>query len=56
MVDTLDSGSSAGNGVEVRLLSRAPMKMTPLGVFFIEIGQETLHNFCLAIHKPNMVY
>jgi hypothetical protein len=24
MVDTLDSGSSAGNGVEVRLLSRAP--------------------------------
>ena len=33
MVDTLDSGSSAGNCVEVRLLSRAPKQTLPPGSF-----------------------
>ena len=33
MVDTLDSGSSARKGVEVRLLSRAPKQISPKGEF-----------------------
>jgi hypothetical protein len=31
LADALDSGSSAGNGVEVQVLSSAPKKLTSLG-------------------------
>src|SRR6185369_4762387 len=46
MVDTLDSGSSAGNGVEVRLLSRAPKQISPKGEFCF--GQKGFIGFCYA--------
>jgi hypothetical protein len=47
MVDTLDSGSSAGNGVEVRLLSRAPWHGSPKGEFCMLELQYLVTEKCL---------
>ena len=40
MVDTLDSGSSASNGMEVQVLSRVPNKNTTFWSYFYLLAPE----------------
>ena len=58
LADALDSGSSAGNGVEVRILSWAPttcgfsdFSKTPFLMWFVTQGSSRIRNECKEDQK-----
>lgn len=53
MVDALASGASGSNPVEVQVLSRVPIKISPSGLFLIGIERiRTSTKFALANLAP----